>query len=351
VATNRDAEQLLDLLGRQDTPEEKTIIAMLWSLENTTNPAEDKSARFDILKVYESQFDKPLERELGYFDGKYYSISDVDGDIALWHNLNGYGWATKAELKTTPLDTVLLTAEVMSYVFAPEEMVAERVVAHLGKWAVNTKAASWVANKFSDLGSSIKRRWSNGVQSSKVSSSADNLSDFLQLQKGGVDEFNSIGRLQRNGERLLLNQGRAPTCGPNSTCMALHTMGQRVDISDLISQLNIDPRMGVSMADLVPLFKKNDINATFNKNLSISQLQDSVANGNPAVVRVMQDVYGGKPEGHAIVVDGFTERLGKPVVAIRDPHGNQYFELLESFKSRYLKRGGLGTTGFGITLN
>jgi hypothetical protein len=50
------------------------------------------------------------------------------------------------------------------------------------------------------------------------------------------------------------------------------------------------------------------------------------------------------------VVDGFTERLGKPVVAIRDPHGHQYFELLESFESRFLKRGGHGSTGFGITI-
>lgn len=179
---------------------------------------------------------------------------------------------------------------------------------------------------------------------------AGHLSNFLALQKGGAGEFNSIGRLQRNGDRTLLNQGNTPSCGPNSTCMALDTLGKKVDVGDLISQLKIDPKKGVNMDDLLPLFKQNSINANYSSNLTLDGLRKAVDKGNPAVVRVMQDVYGGKPQGHAIVVDGFTERLGKPVVAIRDPHGNQYFELLDSFESRFLKRGGKGNSGFGITV-
>lgn len=43
--------------------------------------------------------------------------------------------------------------------------------------------------------------------------------------------------------------------------------------------------------------------------------------------------------GHAIVVDGVTVRQGVPVVAIRDPWGQQYFESVDVFSKRFLGQG------------
>jgi len=58
------------------------------------------------------------------------------------------------------------------------------------------------------------------------------------------------------------------------------------------------------------------------------------ARGKPAIVAVKQ---GGT--GHAVVVDEVTTRMGKQVMANRDPWGQQYFELLEVFKARFLGQG------------
>lgn len=58
------------------------------------------------------------------------------------------------------------------------------------------------------------------------------------------------------------------------------------------------------------------------------------SNGTPVVVRVA-DKIGGSDFSHFVVVDGVTTRNGIPVVAIRDPHGMQYFSPVTTFERSF----------------
>ncbi len=43
----------------------------------------------------------------------------------------------------------------------------------------------------------------------------------------------------RNGDRLVLNQGNLPTCGPTSCAMVLDSAGQKFDLGGLIAQSGV----------------------------------------------------------------------------------------------------------------
>jgi hypothetical protein len=54
----------------------------------------------------------------------------------------------------------------------------------------------------------------------------------------------------------------------------------------------------------------------------------------PVVVRLF-DKSGGSDFSHFVVVDGVTTKNGIPVVAIRDPHGTQYFSPVTTFERNF----------------
>lgn len=153
-----------------------------------------------------------------------------------------------------------------------------------------------------------------------------------------IGEASSIG-YSRNGDRLVLDQGNLPTCGPNSCTMVLHTLGKNVDITDIIKQANVTAN-GTTMPMLANVMRKNGANSTLYQKVSITQLAQATSNGNPAIVAMNLN-----RGGHAIVVDGVTQKIfdGKmqTVVAIRDPAlGRQYFTPVDEFTQKF--------TGFAI---
>ena len=58
------------------------------------------------------------------------------------------------------------------------------------------------------------------------------------------------------------------------------------------------------------------------------------SNGTPVVVRVV-DKATGSGFSHFVVVDGVATRNGISVVAIRDPHGTQYFSPVSTFERNF----------------
>ncbi|MBC3383636.1 hypothetical protein HU767_06185 [Pseudomonas sp. SWRI179] len=47
------------------------------------------------------------------------------------------------------------------------------------------------------------------------------------------------------------------------------------------------------------------------------------------------DKSGGSDFSHFVVVDGVTTKNNTPVVAIRDPHGSQYFSPVTTFEKNF----------------
>jgi Peptidase C39 family len=144
--------------------------------------------------------------------------------------------------------------------------------------------------------------------------------------------FNQAGQLERNGSRVVFNQGNAPTCAPTSCGMVLDTVGRPVDLGELIKSANVGPN-GMAADRVADLLKAQGVDATFKTRVTVEELAQATAGGNPAIAAVQQG--GG---GHAVVVDGVTTRQGVSVVAIRDPWGQQYFETVDAFEQRFLRQ-------------
>lgn len=141
--------------------------------------------------------------------------------------------------------------------------------------------------------------------------------------------------MPRNGDRLVVNQGKVPTCGHNSCGMALDTMGKPVDIGALIQRIP-PSKDGIYPQDVVSLFKSEGVRASYWTGRNVNDLARYTKDGTP-VVAVIEDRTGGSSFRHFIVVDGVTTRNGVPVVAIRDPHGKQYFSPLSTFEKNYTR--------------
>ncbi|ULR42759.1 C39 family peptidase [Rhizobium sp. K102] len=137
--------------------------------------------------------------------------------------------------------------------------------------------------------------------------------------------------MTRNGNRMLLDQGQVPTCGHNSCGMVLDTLGRPVDVEALIAKI---PPMedGIFPGDVVSLFKDQGIDANVFRNRNVDDLVRYTTNGTPVIARVSDPTTG---FSHFVVVDGVTKRNGIEVVAIRDPHGQQYFSPRTTF-SKYM---------------
>ncbi len=178
----------------------------------------------------------------------------------------------------------------------------------------------------------------------------DTLQDIEQIQvpaAGSAPEaaaatpsrgFDPEGRLPRRTERVVLNQGNAPTCGPVSCGMVIDTMGNRYELAQLV--LEAGP-MGTPLDRMLSIIRRHNINADMRLNLTVDLLAEATRNGNPAIAVIRTNTPG--QALHAIVIDGITTRLGQRVVAIRNPWGLQYFELVEVFERSFI--------GQGITIN
>lgn len=157
--------------------------------------------------------------------------------------------------------------------------------------------------------------------------SADNSATNVGNLEPGNPASTSI---PRNGDRLVLNQGNLPTCGPTSCGMVLDTAGKSVDVSALINQSGVTAQ-GTTMPRLAATLNNNGLTATRVLGASMEDLAAATAKGDPAIVRMSLD-----RGGHAVVVDGITVRNGQEVVAIRDPAlGRQYFTPVNEFAQKF----------------
>ena len=148
-----------------------------------------------------------------------------------------------------------------------------------------------------------------------------------QLEPGNVRSAS----LPRNGDRLVLNQGQLPTCGPNSCAMDLDTAGKPFDLARLITDSKVTSN-GAFLGDMAQAMRNQGLStARISNRLSLEDLASATSRGHPAVVAMRLD-----RGGHAVVVDGVTVRQGIQVVAIRDPAlGRQYFTPVQEFLDRF----------------
>jgi len=151
------------------------------------------------------------------------------------------------------------------------------------------------------------------------------------------EKFNPLkaDRTKRNGNRLVLKQGNIPTCGHNSSGMLLDTLGKSFDIPTLIERVPYGDD-GIYPHDVVALLKSEGVRSNYWPNRNVNDLARYTKDGTPVIV-VIADRTNNTSFRHFVVVDGVTTRNGVPVVAIRDPHGLQYFSPLETFKKNFTK--------------
>ncbi|HDV4112650.1 TPA: DUF637 domain-containing protein, partial [Pseudomonas aeruginosa] len=139
--------------------------------------------------------------------------------------------------------------------------------------------------------------------------------------------------IPRGGDRLVVNQGPVPTCGHNSCGMVLNTLGKEVDVGTLIQKLPPSEK-GIFAQDVASLMKSEGVPASAFGNRNVADLARYTSNGTPVVVRVVDNATG-SGFSHFVVVDGVTTRNGISVVAIRDPHGKQYFSPVSTFERNF----------------
>ncbi len=149
---------------------------------------------------------------------------------------------------------------------------------------------------------------------------------------GGAKNPLLADSMPRNGDRLVLNQGNAPTCGANSCGMVLDTLGRPVDVATLIQKIPPNAE-GIYPTDVAALMKSQGVDATAFSGRNVNDLARYTQNGTPVVVRIADP--GVSDFSHFVVVDGVTMRNGVQVVAIRDPQGAQYFSPVTTFNKSF----------------
>jgi Peptidase_C39 like family len=158
----------------------------------------------------------------------------------------------------------------------------------------------------------------------------------IQKAAGGANAEST--RIPRNGKREVLDQLKAPehptmACGPTSCGMVLDTARKPVDLSALIKETETNSIVGSYTNKLADTLKAQGVEgARWSPEVSFKELQNSIKSGDPAIA-LIKNSQGG---GHFVVIDGITKRLGKDVVAIRDPwKGEQYFLPVQEFSEKY----------------
>ncbi|WPN98504.1 DUF637 domain-containing protein [Pseudomonas sp. MUP55] len=169
----------------------------------------------------------------------------------------------------------------------------------------------------------------------KVAESADLVEELAKSLPSGAGPKNPLldDSLPRSGDRLVVNQGPVPTCGHNSCGMVLDTMGHKVDIGNLIEKLP-PGKDGIFPQDVANLMKSEGVNTAVYASRNVADLARYTANGTPVIVQVV-DKAAGTGFSHFVVVDGITTRNGVSVVAVRDPHGKQYFSPATTFEKNF----------------
>lgn len=110
-------------------------------------------------------------------------------------------------------------------------------------------------------------------------------------------------------------------------------MGHKVDIGNLIEKLP-PGKDGIFPQDVANLMKSEGVNTAVYASRNVADLARYTANGTPVIVQVV-DKAAGTGFSHFVVVDGITTRNGISVVAIRDPHGKQYFSPATTFEKNF----------------
>ncbi|MDO5693066.1 MAG: cysteine peptidase family C39 domain-containing protein, partial [Pseudomonadota bacterium] len=148
---------------------------------------------------------------------------------------------------------------------------------------------------------------------------------------GNLEPGNPLSTsIPRAGDRVVLNQGQLPTCGPTSCGMVLNTAGIEVDVGVLISKSGVTSS-GTTMPRLVKVLNDNGLPTQRVLGATVEDIAMATSRGDPAIVRMTLD-----RGGHAVVVDGVTIRNGQQVVAIRDPAGGrQYFTPIDEFRAKF----------------
>jgi hypothetical protein len=157
-----------------------------------------------------------------------------------------------------------------------------------------------------------------------------------QIEDGGLGASSNpllADSTPRNTDRLVLNQGKTPTCGHNSCGMVLDTLGKEVDVSALIKA--VPPRAdGIVAAEVAALMKSKGVPSASFINREVADIARYTEQGVPVVVRIA-DKTGETSFSHFVVVDGVTIKNRVPVVAIRDPQGRAYFSPVETFEKMF----------------
>ncbi|HEX5687633.1 MAG TPA: cysteine peptidase family C39 domain-containing protein [Ideonella sp.] len=169
---------------------------------------------------------------------------------------------------------------------------------------------------------------------SRSAGAADNADNLAPGMPSRIDEARKHpltgDSIPRNSDRLVVSQGRLPTCGANSCVMVLDTHGKTVDVGVLIDRIGPEPR-GITMHEIQGLLKSEGISASLFKGRTVKDLARYTQDGLPVIVRIRNEENG---FSHAVVVDAVTTRHRMEVVAIRDPHGRQYYSPASTF-SKY----------------
>nr|WP_313741172.1 cysteine peptidase family C39 domain-containing protein [Pseudomonas sp.] len=117
--------------------------------------------------------------------------------------------------------------------------------------------------------------------------------------------------------------------------MVLDTLGKQVDVEALIKKLPPSEK-GIFARDVANLMKSEGVPANAFGNRNVADLARYTSDGTPVVVRVVDNVTE-SGFSHFVVVDGVTTKNGISVVAVRDPHGRQYFSPIGTFEKKFLR--------------
>ncbi|NWD72287.1 hypothetical protein HX870_32255 [Pseudomonas gingeri] len=137
----------------------------------------------------------------------------------------------------------------------------------------------------------------------------------------------------RSGDRLVVNQGPVPTCGHNSCGMGLDIVCKEVDIEIFIQKLPPSEKE-IFARDVAGLMNSEGVPASAFGSRNVADFARYTGDGTPVVVRIVDNTKGTE-FSNFVVGDGVATRNGISVVAIRDPHGAQYFSLVSTFQRNF----------------
>ncbi|MCK0097432.1 filamentous hemagglutinin N-terminal domain-containing protein [Yoonia sp. F2084L] len=214
----------------------------------------------------------------------------------------------------------------------------------LGEAAGLSESQAREVESWLDVGAMLVEVGAGGiaiVKGGKVVGTIDNLSGAsptvrvlddtpIVVRQTHPDHPLTADALIRNGDRVLDAQGNVPTCGQHSCAMLTSTTGENLDPAALIRQTG---ERGTTRDDLAALLGQNGVKAV-GGNVGagrVDLIETLTQNGKPVIVRITGD----NGFSHWVVVDGVTVRQGQRVVAIRDPHGQQYFSPEATFQQNF----------------